>query len=89
VDGTDPFGASDDPAERAADELARDWLIPRAAYAEFVATRDFTGPTVRAFAGAQQVAPGIVVGLLERDDLVPPGRLRSLKKRIAFPSPRP
>ena len=75
---------SADPDELAADRWARDTLVPRPEYERFVASGDSTPEAVRVFAEAQSIAPGIVVGLLERDEVVQPGRLRRLKKPVSF-----
>ncbi len=86
VDGADGEDAQADDDERAADRFARDTLLPFEAYTRFVATADFSSNAVRAFAQEQAVSPGIVAGRLERDKHVAPGRLRSLKKTLAFSS---
>jgi HTH-type transcriptional regulator / antitoxin HigA len=80
----DPSGLnpSDDPAEADADQFARDTLIPPASYARFVETGDFSEEAVRAFAKEQNIAPGIVVGRLQRDRHVGRALLRSLKKPL-------
>ncbi len=89
VDGADVNDADADPNERAADQLARDILLPSDKYARFVETGDFSRTAVRAFAKMQGVAPGIVAGRLERDQRVRPGQLRSLKKKVGLPSALP
>lgn len=88
VDGVEQDDAVRDSDERAADQFARDALLPPDDYARFVAAGDFTLVAVRAFAASQLIAPGIVAGRLEREQLVGPGQLRSLKKKVAFPSER-
>jgi HTH-type transcriptional regulator / antitoxin HigA len=85
VDVTDPGTESD---EQVADEFARNTLLPPGDYGRFVDRHDFTGPSVRAFAEAQTVSPGIVVGRLERDKHVRPGQLRFLKRAVRYPIDR-
>jgi HTH-type transcriptional regulator / antitoxin HigA len=85
VDLTDPDTEAD---EQAANEFARDTLLPPDDYRRFVEVRDFTGPRVRAFAEAQSVSPGIVAGRLERDKNVNPGQLRWLKRALRYPADR-
>ena len=58
-------------AEREADDFAARQLIAPADMARFVAARDFGVAAVEAFAGAQGVAPGIVVGQLQHNRHVP------------------
>lgn len=89
MDGADVNDAHTDPNERAADQFARDLLLPPDQYARFVEAGDFGRTAVRAFAEMQGVAPGIVAGRLERDERVRPGQLRSLKKKVGLPSDSP
>lgn len=79
-----PGGSGDVDAEDAADKSARDLLIPPRPYREFVARGDFGPDAVRAFAAAQDVSPGIVVGRLQRDDHISSSRLNSLKKTVSW-----
>jgi HTH-type transcriptional regulator/antitoxin HigA len=74
--------------EEAADRFARDVLLPAEDYEAFVQASDFSAVAVRSFAQRQEVAPGIVVGRLQRDRLILPQQLRHLKKPIHFPSDR-
>jgi addiction module HigA family antidote len=66
--------------EDAANEFARDQLVPAEEYAEFVERADFAALSVRNFASDIGIAPGIVVGRLQRDGLVEPSRLNRLKR---------
>jgi addiction module HigA family antidote len=70
--------------EDAANHFARDLLIPPEDYASFVSAGDFTADAVRTFARLQSVAPGIVVGRLQREHLVSYSRLNELKKRLRW-----
>lgn len=78
---------SNDQDERNADEFARDALIPREGYASFAEEATFDRDAVSAFAREQQIAPGIVVGRLQRDRLLPRSHLNDLKKSIQWASP--
>lgn len=89
VDGADVNDTDTNPDERAADQFARDILLPPDKYARFVEAGDFGRTAVRAFAEKHGVAPGIVAGRLERDKRVRPGQLRSLKRTLGFPSDAP
>ncbi|HLI58575.1 MAG TPA: HigA family addiction module antitoxin [Solirubrobacteraceae bacterium] len=68
--------------EAAANRFARDTLIAPDLYMEFVAVGDFSEPAIRSFARKLNLAPGILVGRLQRDGHVARTRLRFLKKTI-------
>jgi HTH-type transcriptional regulator / antitoxin HigA len=89
VDGPHRDGTGDDvePVEAEADRFSRDWLLPPSDYEKFVNRGDFTAEAVRAFAEEQEIAPGIVVGRLRRDDKIPKTHLTDLKKSINPASP--
>jgi addiction module HigA family antidote len=75
----------DDPAaETRADEFARNVLLKPDAFEAFVGRKTFDAEGVRAFAEEQGVSPGIVVGRLQHDGLLPPSRLNSLKRSLRF-----
>ncbi len=84
IDGPTVAADSDDDAERQADRFARDSLLPPADYEGFVAAGRFTEDAVRAFAKREGIAPGIVVGRLQRDDHLDPSHLNDLKKPILW-----
>jgi HTH-type transcriptional regulator/antitoxin HigA len=87
VDGADLESAStSDADELKADRFARDCLVPPKAYAAFLTAADFTAAAVRRFAETQQIAPGIVVGRLQRDGRVSRRHLNDLKKSIDWPA---
>ena len=72
-------------AEAEANEWAGDFLIPRAEWDKFAGA--FSGGTagVRQFAKEQGIAPGIVVGRLQREGLLPWGsRLNGLKRKLVW-----
>lgn len=75
-------------AEEDADQFARDTLIPPDDYAAFVGAGSVTEHAVRDFAKQQGIAPGIVVGRLQREKLLPPSHLNNLKKSIQPARPR-
>jgi HTH-type transcriptional regulator / antitoxin HigA len=83
VDGIDEAVSGDRSAdEEAADSFARDTLLPPYDYGAFVEARDFGRAAVREFAKNQQIAPGIVVGRLQRDGYLAPSQLNDLKKPL-------
>ncbi len=72
--------------EDAANRFARDVLLPPDDYRDFLASKDFTKGAVRSFAEQQEVAPGIVVGRLQREKKVSRTHLNDLKKPIHWPT---
>lgn len=74
-------GTSDDPREKEADQFASDLLIPPAELDRFRDEhRRITAQAVTSFADSLGIAPGIIVGRLQHDDVVPWGTsLNALK----------
>lgn len=72
------------PREAEADNFSRDTLIPRAGARELPALK--TLDDVRRFAGAIGIAPGIVVGRLQHDNLWPFSQGNQLKRQLSFPA---
>jgi plasmid maintenance system antidote protein VapI len=68
--------------EKAANEFARELLIPRADLKALVATGKVNRQSVKAFARSQGIAPGIVVGRLQRDDIIAKSQMNDLKQRL-------
>ena len=77
------FGAvgGDDEKEREANQFARDFLIPKGLSERLVDLR-ITHDAVRDFAKDAGIAPGIVVGRLQREKLAPWTHLNDLKVRF-------
>lgn len=69
--------------ELTADVFARDTLIPPDAYAQ-LAVGNKTCSSVMSFANEIGIAPGIVVGRLQKDGYLPYSQLNSLKVRYQF-----
>lgn len=84
VDGIAEQEEANDEEEQRADSFARDILIPPADYKNFVFARIFDVPTIRSFAERAGIAPGIVVGRLQHDELIGRSQLNSLKKSIQW-----
>lgn len=84
VDAADAEREDADKEEQAADRFARDSLISPSDYVDFVAARSFTSEAVRHFAKQQGIAPGIVVGRLQREHLLDRSHLNDLKKSIQW-----
>jgi len=71
---------SDSPVEREANRMARDWLLDRGTLQAFVSATEpfFSREKVIAFAEHQERHPGIVVGRLQHEELIPWKNLREL-----------
>jgi addiction module HigA family antidote len=86
-DHVDAADASDEGVgseEQAVNRVARDLLIPPKDYARFVSAGSFTPEAVRNFAQQQGIAPGIVVGRIQREGLIEQSHLNDLKKPIQW-----
>ena len=82
VDG--PNGG-DDKTETEANDWAANFLVPSKDWLRFICDGVFSVASVRAFATEQRVAPGIVVGRLEYQGILPWNtRLNSLKARLKW-----
>lgn len=69
-----------DPAqEEEANEWAANFLVPQAELRKFIARFDGTAEEVRAFAAEQGIAPGIVVGQLQKRGVLAYSQMNSLK----------
>ena len=68
--------------ERAANEIARDMLIPSADLETFLESGRVDRRTIKAFASSQGIAAGIVVGRLQRDDIIGKTQMNDLRQRL-------
>lgn len=57
--------------ERQADQFASNRLIPEKMYTSFIEKGEYTPPSIQDFAKSLGIAPGIVVGRLQHEDIVP------------------
>ncbi len=73
-------GTSDED-EKAADAWSADALINKDAFADFKMARDYSEPGVLNFAKQQDIAPGIVVGRMQRERMIKYSMLNDLKKK--------
>lgn len=71
--------------EAEADTFARDFLLPPADYNAFLSQQPFSASSIRRFAKAQNIAPGIVVGRLQFDRRLPWTHHSSLKAKYRWP----
>ena len=67
--------------EKEADEFAEDLLIDREAYELFTSNSDYSESKIRAFASVIKVHPGIVVGRLQKEGLLPYTHFNNLKQK--------
>ena len=78
-------GATQSDEEKEADRWASDFLIAPDAYGAFVSEWDFGVASIQAFAETAGIAPGIVVGRLQHEGVLPyHNRANSLKVRLAW-----
>ena len=80
----DEAGTTDGDLEEDANSFAANVLIPAAAYRQFTEHGDYSYQSVREFAGQLGIAPGIVVGRLQHDRLVPFSHLNRLKRKLVW-----
>jgi hypothetical protein len=65
-------------------KFAGDFLLEPSALRHFVDEGDFSEDAIRKFASQQGVAPGIVVGRLQHDDLLKFNEHYGLKEPLAW-----
>jgi Zn-dependent peptidase ImmA (M78 family) len=80
----DERGGDHAELEAEANLFASNLLIPAASYARFTSAKDFSGASVKRFAAQQGIAPGIVVGRLQHDGLIPYSMQNELKERLVW-----
>ena len=80
IDGIDKSG----PLENEANQWATDFLVPADAWVQFRHQSPFTKRSILAFARQVGVAPGIVVGRLQRDRRLKYSEMTDLKDRFRW-----
>jgi HTH-type transcriptional regulator / antitoxin HigA len=73
--------------EREADAWASNMLVPQPRWERFIATCPRSEQHVRGFANEQGIAPGIVVGMLQHQGVLPWTHLNGLKKKLVWSDP--
>jgi HTH-type transcriptional regulator / antitoxin HigA len=68
--------------ENEASQFAADILIPPATLATFIQQGKFTNESIHDFAEKEGIAPGIVVGRLQREGILGPHQGNALKQRL-------
>ncbi len=74
--------ANEGDAEDQANAWTQDFLIPRTDWDKFAETLPGSAGEVRYFAAQQGIAPGIVMGRLQQEGLLPWNRLNGLKRKL-------
>jgi HTH-type transcriptional regulator/antitoxin HigA len=80
----DEDGGDKSEVEDEANRFARDLLLPPAAFTQFTRAGDFSLAAVKRFASEIGVAPGIVVGRMQHDKLLPYSAHHELKERTSW-----
>jgi HTH-type transcriptional regulator / antitoxin HigA len=70
--------------EAEADRFARNLLIPEQDWKRFVSAASFYEPDILTFAKAERIHPGIVVGRLQHEKLIPYQWHNKLKQKLEF-----
>lgn len=74
----------DETKEEEANIFAADYLIPKREYLNFTSRYTFSKANIRKFASQIQISPGIVVGRLQHDKLLPITHCNDLKIRFKW-----
>ena len=80
IDGID----NDAEEEAVSDSFAADLLIPPDEWQNFADCQNYDARSVIAFAEQINIDPGIIVGRMQREKLIPYSRLTNLKKRYQW-----
>ena len=72
--------------EKEADEFAKSYLIPKKAFSKFIEGNKFNKDDILHFSSTIDLHPGIVVGRMQHEKIIPFNRLNELKQRIVLDS---
>ena len=81
---SDCNGFEESEAESEANVWAQNFLVPRSDWNRFADAFLGSAGEVSHFAGEQGIAPGIIVGRLQREGFLPWNRLNSLKRKLVW-----
>lgn len=70
--------------EKRADDFAKSFFIEDDAYESFLASKDFTKEALIAFSKESSIDPSILLGRLQKEDIVPYGTYEELKRRYSI-----
>ncbi|MDR3076268.1 MAG: ImmA/IrrE family metallo-endopeptidase, partial [Synergistaceae bacterium] len=76
------FPDASDEKERRADEFAKNVLIPSSSYENFLRSGDMSLDSIKKFATSIEVPPYIVIGRLQKENLIPCNRFANEKLRF-------
>ena len=76
--------SKENPREKAADKFARDSLLDPAEYRKFVDHGTFTYVAIEAFSKKQAVPPYVVIGRLQKENIIPYHRFSNYKPKYAW-----
>ena len=82
----DEFDGAESEKERQADRFAREHLVPKRSYAQFLSRGSLYPEDIAEFADELEIAPGIVVGMLQHDKRLPYNWANGLKRRFELRS---
>lgn len=77
-------GMERDEREHDADRFAADYLIPPDEWVPFASAETYSAQEVRDFASRIGIAPGIVVGRLQYEKIIPRNQLNGLRTQLEF-----
>src|SRR6266700_2621344 len=77
----------DDEKEQQANAFARDFLVPPEDYERIVSSHRSSSAVISRFAKSMGIAPGIIVGRLQHDGVLPPNYCNDLKRRLDWVRP--
>jgi HTH-type transcriptional regulator / antitoxin HigA len=78
------YGSADPKEEEEANKWAANFLIPESAMQRFIASFENTVDEILDFAGNQRIAPGIVVGQLQKREILGYSQMNNLKDRYKW-----
>lgn len=81
ISGDDDIENYDQVLEREADQFAQEYLIPQMEYDKLNPTKYITEHEIVRFAQKIDIHPGVVVGRLQHDQIIPQNRLTNLKQK--------
>ena len=84
LESSEMTGATEEKLDQEADQFAENTLIPQLKWCEFVSGGSLNMSGVVGFSRSLGIAPGIVVGRLQHERLIPFNRFFSLKRKLKW-----
>lgn len=82
IEGENSSQKGEDRIEVEANEWASNILVPKKDWTSFTYKANFSKAAVLDFARKKVIAPGIIVGMLQRKELIPYSHLNNLKQKV-------